>query len=157
LEDLHRLCAEATRRHVDGAPHRFIGLPIVGSKRDAEEGQCVLDLGALIKSDVTNEHVWNARAHQRLFESTREKITAVEDRHIVPGEALARASLDFHYDAQRLGFSIMEADDFDRIAGFLPREESLPEPFSVLGDDGVRRVENMAGRTEILFEPDLRR
>ena len=90
--------------------------------------------------------------HQRLLEAARERVAAVEDRHLVPGEAFGLAAADFRDNAGGLGIGVAEADDLDRIADRFAREQRFAETRGVLRDDGIGGAEDVAGRPEVLLE-----
>jgi hypothetical protein len=126
LDDVHCLGAEAARRHIDHPPERLVSLRIVRRHCEPEQSESVLDFGTLIKADIANQRVGNARPDQRLLEAARECIAAVEDRLVVPREApcsppaacFGVAAGDFGDDPVGLGIAVAEADDLDRIAAW---------------------------------------
>jgi hypothetical protein len=145
LVDVHCLGAEAARRHIDHPPERLVSLCIVRRCRESEQSEGVLDFGSLIEADIADQRVGDARMHQRLLEAARERVAAVEDRHVVPREAFGAAASDFRDDAGGLSLRVAEADDLDRIAARFARKPRLAKARGILGDDGVGGAEDVAG------------
>ena len=89
---------------------------VVGRCRQSQQSEGILDFAALVEADIADQRVGNTRPHQRLLETARKCITAVEDRRIIPREPLCVAAGDFGDDATGLGLRIAKADDLDRVA-----------------------------------------
>jgi len=138
LDGSDGLRPEPARRNVDDPPKGLVRLLTVGGRGEPQERERVLDLGPLIEADITDENVRDSSLHQRFFEATREGVASVEDREVLPLQALRVAPLDLGRNAVRLRFGIAEADHFDPVAILLSGIERLPESGSVTRDHGVR-------------------
>ena len=88
LERLHHALADAAGRHVDHPPQADV---VVRVQDELEVGQRVLDLLALVEPDAADDLVGNAGAAEGVFERSRLRVGAVEDRDGVLRVVVQRA------------------------------------------------------------------
>src|SRR5208283_919023 len=155
LKDLHGFGAVAAAWLVDDAAEGLVRLAIVRGCGKAQEGERVLDFGALVEADVADDDIGNARAHQGLLVAARHKVVAIEDCDFVPADALGTAALDLQGERAGFGLRVAETEDFDRVALSLLGEKGFAKPLFVFGDNGIGGGKNMPGGAEILLETDL--
>ena len=130
-------------------------MAIVRGCGKAQEGERVLDFGALVESDVADDDIRNARAHQGFLVAARHKVIAIEDCDFVPAGALGTAPLDLESEGGGFGLRVAEPEDFDPVALRLLGEKGLAKPLFVFGDDRIGGGKDMSGGAEILLEADL--
>ena len=165
-DDLVNAGAEAgrdVRRRVDGgvadAPLRFIDDPaqldVVG--RVVDDGQVrdgVADLLPFIEPAAADDLVRDAGFDERAFNGARLRVGAVQDGMVRELPAVRDAGLDDVGDVLSLhhGVGGSEQGDLLAVAGVGPEVFALA--LRVVGDDFIRRVQDVAGGTVVLFETD---
>ena len=106
LDDRERIRAEAAPRLVDDAAQGLVRLPIVGEGRETKIGERNLDLGAGVEADVADDLLRDLGAHQRPFEGPRERVRAIEDRHVGPGGAFGASGVKRAREARGLALAV---------------------------------------------------
>ncbi len=126
-------------------------------------GQRVLDLGALVEARAADHLVGDRVAPELFLEHARLGVRAVEHGDVVggegPGRPLAPHTLveqlaDLAGDEPRLGVLVGHFDDADRCAHAARGPQVLALAAAVVGDHGVRHVEDLRGRAVVLLEAD---
>ena len=148
-----RLVAEAALGLVDDA---FEG-EVVGRLGDqAEVGEGVADLGALVEAEAADDLVGEADGDEALLELAGLELGADEDGAVVERAAAALLPLDLLADAARFLGAVPDADDLDLVALATLGPQGLAEAAGVVGDEAGGGGEDVRGRAVILLEPDDR-
>ena len=146
-----RLVAEPALGRVDDAFER----EVVGRLDDqAEVGDGVADLGALVEAEAADDLVVEADRDEPLLELAGLELGADEDGDIVERAAARLVALDLLADAARFLRAVPDADDADllAIAGVGPQR--LAEPAGIVRDQAVGGGEDVRGRAVVLLQPD---
>ena len=131
---------------------------VVGRLGDqAEVGERIADLGALVEAEAADDLVGEADGDEALLELAGLELGADEDRGIVERAAAALVRLDLLADAARFLGAVPHADDLDPVALVDLGPQRLAEAAGVVGDEAGGGGEDVRGRAVILFEPDDRR
>ena len=138
--------------HVDHPAGRHL---VGGVGQQADVGQQVLDLPAVVEAGAPDHLVGNALAHQLLLQHPALGVGAVEDGHVAVAQALGAAEPeDLRGHPGRLVALVLGAVAEDRRPGLAVGEEALGPAALVVGDDRVGGVEDVLGRTEVLLQQD---
>ena len=153
---LQRLVADAALGHVDDA---LEGEVVVGRDRDAEVGDRVADLLALVEARAADDAVGQADGQEAVLEGAHLEAGADEDGDAVRADRVeaARAAaqrLDLLADPARLLLAVPVADQADLLALRQLGPEGLAEPALVGGDHAGGGGEDVRGRAVVLLEPD---
>jgi hypothetical protein len=146
-----RLVAEAALGLVDDP----LEGEVVGRLGDqAEVGERVADLGALVEAEAADDLVGEADGDEPLLELAGLELGADEDRGVVERAAAALVALDLLADPARFLGPVPDADDLDLVALAGVGPQRLAEPAGVVGDEAGGGGEDVRGRAVILLEPD---
>lgn len=150
----HRLgaLADAALGHVEDAAQRH---GVLGVGEDAQVGEDVADLAALVEADTADDLVGQADPDEDLFEDTGLGVGAVEDRDVAgPGVAGVGEPVDLLGDILRLVVLLVGdvAGDDGALAGLRP--QVLGAAAGVALDDGVGGVEDVLGGAVVLLQQD---
>ena len=129
-----RLVAEAALGLVDDALEREV---VGGLDDEAEVGEGVADLGALVEAEAADDLVGQADRDEALFELAGLELGADEDGGVVERAAAALHALDVLADAARFLGAVPDADDLDLLAVALVGPQSLAEAAGIVGDEAV--------------------
>ena len=160
------LACPGQRAHaVDGpfanAPGRRIDHPLEGDIRVAlvhqpHVGQRVLDFGPLEEAQTPVDAIRDVGHQKGLFQYARLRIRSVEHRDFVwlaIPQPLAGA---LRHESRFVDF-VERGVDLDRLAVSRGSPQGLAEAAPVVADQPVGRVQDLAGRAIVLFQPnDLR-
>ena len=154
VQDLHRGVAEAAPRHVDDA---LEGEIVAGGVDDAEIGQRVADLLALVEARAANDPIRQTEGDEAVLELAHLERGAHEDRHLVERMRLAVAVvalelLDLLAHAARLLLRIPAGGHLHLVPRLVLGAQRLAEPALVVGDEMRGGGENVRGRAVIAFE-----
>ena len=144
------LCADAARRIVDDAKKPEIVRAVVDH---AQIRQHVFYLRAVKKARAADDAIWNAVALEGVFQRVRLRVCTVQNREILEVPPL-RDRENTPRDVVCLVRFIHRLIDSDLIAGVVFRPEFLALASLIVGDDGVRRIENRLRRAVVLLEAD---
>ena len=146
------LRADAARRQVHDALERRV----VGAARDQPQvGERVLDFRALEEPQAAVHAIRNARRDERFFEHARLRVRAVQDRDVAP-----RAALRSIQSRMRLMTNSASSRSLNAAYSLIGSPccaggpEVLAEPAGVVGDQRVRRIEDVAGGAIVLLEAE---
>jgi hypothetical protein len=154
VQDLHRGVAEAAPRHVDDA---LEGEIVAGGVDDAEIGQRVADLLALVEARSANDPIRQTEGDEAVLELAHLEGGPHEDRHLVERVRLAAAVvalelLDLLAHAARLLLRIPAGGHLHLVPRLVLGAQRLAEPALVVGDEMRGGGENVRGRAVIAFE-----
>ena len=128
---------------------------VVGGLSDqAQVGDGVADLGALVEAEAADDLVGQADRDEALLELAGLELGADEDRDVVERAARAHVRFGFLADPARFLGPVPDADDADLLAVAGVGPQGLAEPAGVVGDQPVGGGEDVAGRAVVLLEPD---
>ena len=127
----------APRRRVD---HAREGDVVRGVQGEAQVGDEVLDLLALIELETRHHLVRQPLVAQRRLQRALQETRAVEDRALAEPPARRRVAADPRRDLTRLVVLVPALHDGDGLTGLPVGEELLLLPGGVVGDHAVRRV-----------------
>src|SRR5690349_12827406 len=147
----HGLVAEAALGQIDDA---FEGEVVGGLADQAEVGDRIADLGALVEAEAADDLVGKADRDEALFELAGLELGADEDGDVVEAAAADLDGFDFLADAAGLLRAVPDADDADLLAVALVGPERLAEAAAVVGDEAVGGGEDVRGGAVVLFQPD---
>ncbi len=151
VQELHRGVAEAALRHVDDA----LEGEIVGRRiDDAQIGERVADLGALVEARAADHAIGQAERDEAVLELAHLERGAHQDGDLVERVAVALQLLDLLADGAGFLLGIPGAGDGDLLARLVVGAQRLAEPALVVGDEMRGGGEDMAGRAVIALEPD---
>ena len=151
VQHLHGGIAEPALRHVDDA----LEGEIVGRRiDDAQIGQRVADLGALIEARAADDAIGQAERDEAVLELAHLIRGAHQDRDVVERFALALQLLDLLADAARFFLRIPGAGDRDLLALDILGAQGLAEASFIVRDQMRGRGENMRRRAIIALQPD---
>src|SRR5690606_28525776 len=125
---------------------------ISGIGDEVEVREHVLHLAPLVEGEAADDLVRDPLPPEGFLEEARLGVRAVEDREIRERTALRELSLHLMHEPLRLVEIGGDGDDLDLLAGLARRPKHLLFPGRVVLDDGVRRIEDEAGRTVIPLE-----
>src|SRR5690349_5196070 len=147
----HGLVAEAALGQIDDA---FEGEVVGGLADQAEVGDRIADLGALVEAEAADDLVGQADRDEALLELAGLELGADEDGDVVEREAAALHGLDVLADAARLLRAVPDADDLDLLAVAFVGPERLAEATGIVGDEAVRGGEDVRGGAIVLLQAD---
>ncbi len=150
FDRLHHALADTACRHVDHAPEAHI---VVRVDDQPHVGERVLDLLSLVEPDSADHLVGDAFAHQRVFNRSRLRVGAVEDRHRrfhVVGQRRPGGSRD----EVRLFQLVAAAEVQDAIATLAIGPQVLVLAVAILADDCGRGIQDDLRRAVVSFELD---
>ena len=158
VQELHGGIAEPALGHIDDA----LEGEIVGRRiDDAQIGECVADLGALVELRAADHAVVQAERDEAVLEFAHLERGADENRDVVEGVRFARfiralELLDLLADGAGFLLGIPGAGDGDLFAKFVVGAQRLAEPAFVMGDQVRGGGEDVAGGAVVALEPDHR-
>ena len=114
----------------------------------------MLHFGALEEALAAVDAERTAGVGEGLFENARLRVHAVEDGAVGVVVAARAALHDEALDVARLFGVVVKALQKDLVARGAARPEVLPETVVVVGDDGVRGVQDRRSRAVVLLESD---
>ena len=147
----HGALADAARRDVDDALEAHV-VVVVGD--EAEVGDEVLNLLALVELDAADEVVGHVVSQACLFEGAGLCVDAVHDGHVGGIAALRAEALDLAYDELGLVVLVVALVDDDGDALAQVGEEVLFQPLAIGGDDVPGGLEDGLGGAVVLLEGD---
>ena len=146
-------------RRVADAPFGFIDdaaqLDVV--RRVVDDGQVrdgVPDLLALVEPATADDLVRNARLDERAFHGARLRVGAVQDGVVGELPAVRDIGLDDVGDVLPLHHGVGCREQSDLLSVTRVGPQVLALALRVVGDDLVRRVQDVTGGTVVLFEAD---
>ncbi len=146
-----RLVAQAALGRVDDA---FEGEIVGGLGDDAQIGERVADLGALVEAEAADDAIGHADRDEAVLELAGLVLRADEDRGLVDAEAAALEPFDLLADAAGFLGAVPDAEHLDLLAlGFLGPQR-LAEAAGVVGDHARCGGEDVGRAAVILLEPD---
>ena len=150
LHLLQGLVTDATRREVY---YTFEGLLIVAVAYQAEIGNHILNLLALIEREATEDAVGIGAFPERLLEYTRLRIGAVQDCEITVLQSLGTAQLGnlVCHDLALLEVRVCRAEQ-QRVAVSTVREDRLLYLLAVTLNEAVGSLDNHLCRAVVLLE-----
>ena len=152
LDALDGGVADAALGRVDDALERDL---VGGVHHDLEVRHHVADLGAVEEARAADDAVRHAGAHQRVFQRTRLRVGAVEDREVgVAAAFCAHEPLDLAGDEARLVALVARQVARDLLALGVGGEERLGLAVRVVGDHRVGGREDARRRAVVLLELD---
>ena len=128
---------------------------VFGVDDDAEIGQKVLDFFAVVERQSAVYFIRYVLLTQRFFHRTRLGIGAVEDGEALVGQMTRHLVLEDavgHHGAF-LGVAV-GVDEADEFARFLVAPHLFLDLVFVVGDDGIRGVDDVLGGAVVLFQPN---
>ena len=128
------LVAESALGLVDDPLEREV---VGGLDDQAQVGDGVADLGALVKAEAADDLVGQADRDEALFELAGLELGADEDRDIVERAAATHLEFGFLADAPRFFGAVPDADDADLFAFAGVGPQGLAEPAGIVGDEAV--------------------
>ena len=143
VEQPHGGVADAAARHVDDA----LEGEVVGRLRDdAEIGERIADLGALVEARAADDAVVQAERDEAVLEGAHLERGAHQDGDLVQRVALALQLLDLLADGAGFLLRIPRRGDRDlrRVGIDRVGEQRLAEPAFVMGDEVRGGAEDMA-------------
>ena len=151
VQHLHGSVAEAAFGHVDDA---LEGEIVGGRIDDAQIGQRVADLGALIEPGAADHAIGQAERNKPVFEFAHLERGPHQDRDLVEIVAGALQLLDHLADGAGFLFRVPGACDGDFFAVDIFGVQRLAETAFVEGDEMRCGGEDMSGGAVIALEPD---
>ena len=166
---LERALPDAARRHVDDA---LEGGHVVVVAQDAQVGQRVLDLAALVEARATDQLVAQAVAQEGLLDGAALGVGAVHDGHVLEAVLLVVAVVGparedragtappghegLDLAGHPLGLLVLAVglEALDELAARVLGPELLVLAVLVARDHGVGRVEDELGGAVVLLELD---
>ena len=139
------------RGHVDHAPEADV---IVRVHQQAEVGECVLDLLALVEPDAADDLVAEAFPDERVLERARLRVGAIEHadqfRLVLCGKRLSQPLRD------EVGLLelVAASEVSDRRTASAIGPEPLLFAIAVLADERRRSVQDHLRRSVVLFQPN---
>ena len=121
----------------------------------AEVGDEVLYLLALVEPDAAHEEVWHVVTQAHLLECARLRVHAVHNGEVGGTAAIASEVLDLVDDELRLVVLVVALVHGDGDALAQVGEEVLLQPLAIGGDDVLGGLEDRLGGAVVLFEGDL--
>ena len=101
---------------------------------EAQIGQCIADLGALVEAETADDAIGNADLDEAVFELAGLVLRTHEDRHLVEPRALTLEPLDrLAHPARFLG-RVPHADDLDLLAAIDLGPQGLVVALRILAD-----------------------
>ncbi len=150
----HGRVADAALGDVDDPAGRHL---VVGIGQHAHEGQDVLDLPPVVELGPAHHLVGDAAELHGELEGQALRVGAVEDGEVAPREVVRGVQAqDLAGHPVGLVALVLGPVTRDRAAGVPDREELLGLAADVVGDDGVRRIEDRLGGAEVLLQHDRR-
>ena len=146
-----RLRADPAGREVHDAQKARVVRRVV---EKAHVGEDVLHFGALEEALAAVDAEGNPGVGEGLFENARLRVHAVENGAVGVVVAARAALHDEALDVARLFGVVVEALQQNLVARRTARPEILPETIVVVGNDGVRGVQDRRGRAVVLLEAD---
>ena len=140
----------ATRRLHGAQEGRIVG----GVHDEAEVGQGVLDLLALVEADAAHDDVGDARAPQGVLQHARLGVGPVEDRHLAPPQPRAPHGQDALGHEVGLLVLVPGAIEGGALALLVLRPQGLVLARGVVGDHRPGRRQDALGGAIVLLEPD---
>lgn len=147
---VHRALADAPGGVVDHALQRFL---VVGVARQAEVGDQVLHLLALVEADAAVDAVGDVHFAQGLFHASALRVGAVQDGERLVGQSLV------HFGAEDVvrheAPFVVVADaavDGDGRAFLVRGPNGLFQPVAVLFDQAVGRAHDVLGAAVVLLQ-----
>ena len=129
------------------------GLLVVVVGDEAEVGNDILDLLALIERQSADDAVWDAVFTQLVLEGPALCVVAVEDGDVVKREAVAAHKLtDVTADGGGLFAVGVQVFQCDRVAVVLLGEDGFVYLSAVVGDETVGGEDDVVCRTVVLLE-----
>ena len=128
-----------------------------GIQNELEVGDHVLDLGALVEAEASDDVVVQAVAAQSLFQQTRLRVGAIEDGALFsrPSRARSRAHRgDEVGGKERLVLAVGRVVETDLAAALARRPQILSLALKVVGDHGRSGLEDGLGGAVVLLEAD---
>ena len=150
-QQLNAAGADAPRGEVH---HPKEGRVLVRILHEPQVGQRMLDLGPLEKPQPAKDPVRHAGLEQGLLDHARLRIASIEHSHLAAQKALLNQAANLFY--QPLGLEQIACGLHDpnglTCAGFRP--EVLAQPASVIGNERIGRIQNVAVGAVVLLELD---
>ena len=115
----------------------------------------MFDFGALEKAQATVDPVGNAGVEQRRLDDAALGVAAIEHRHFLAPDSIARQLAHFLDHPLRLGKITGRLADPNGLARPLVGAQVLAQPLGVVADQRVGAVEDVAVTAVVLLELDL--
>ena len=143
--------AQPALGHVDDA----LEGEVVGRRvDDAQIGQRVADLGALVEPRAADHPVGQAERDEAVFELAHLERGAHQDGDLVEDMAAALQLLDLLADRAGLFLAVPRAGDGDLLARHVLGAQRLAEPALVVRDQMARCRQDVPGASVIPLQPD---
>ena len=130
--------ADATARGVDHTQSRYV---VCGVYHALQVGHDIAYLGAVEKARAPHQSIRHASAQEHVLQRAALRVRAVEDGHVVVGDALIVQALYLACDPAPLVALVACAVAGDGLAFAAAREQLLVLAVGVVRDHGVCRVE----------------
>ena len=150
-QQLQRRLAEAALGHVDDALEREI---VVRLMHDAQIGDGVADLGALVEARPADHPVRQSEIDEALLERAGLKPGAHQNRDVVERTPVALLGLDLLADEARLLLVVPQGRDAHARARLALGPQGLAQARAIAGDQARGGAQNVPGRAIVALEAD---
>ena len=151
LQLLYAARADAARREIDDAQQRVV---VIGVFHQAQIGQRVLDLLALVKTQPTVNAIRQSGGDQRVLQHPRLRVGTVQQCDFLEIDSLGFQLLDFADDETRFFHVRRRFIHAQRLAATLGSPQILAEAVAVAADQRIRGIQNISVRAVVLLQLD---
>ena len=152
LQLLDRTRANAARRKIHHAQQAGVVVRVV---EQAQIGQRMLDLGALEEAQATIDAIRQAGAKQRGLDDPALRVAAIQQRDLLARPAFGQQALDLVDQPVGLGEVAGRFNDPDRLAGALLGAQVLAQTTSIVLDQMIGSIQDVAVAAVVLLKLDL--